>query len=61
MSSSRERTKKALETLNKRQDISELISKVQNKSGEGDEKQFLPIEFPVSEKRTKNRQACIKE
>jgi hydroxymethylglutaryl-CoA reductase (NADPH) len=61
MSSSSERTKKALETLNKLQDISELISKVQNKSGEVDEKQFFPIEFPVSEEGTKNRQAFIKE
>ncbi|ADR21615.1 3-hydroxy-3-methylglutaryl-CoA reductase [Marivirga tractuosa] len=61
MSSSSERTKKALETLSKLQDISELISKVQNKTGDVDDKQFFPIEFPASKEGTKNRQAFIKE
>jgi len=59
MASSSERTKKALETLNNLQDISELISKVQNKSGQVEEQQFFPIEFPASDEGTESRQAFI--
>lgn len=61
MSSSSERTKKALETIHNLQDISKLIHKVQNKSCDVEDRQFFPIEFPVSEAGTESRQAFIKE